>query len=126
MQTETDVQNLCRLRAQELGVALWRNNVGALVDKRGIPVRFGLANDSAKLNERIKSHDLIGIASSMTGRFFSLECKWPGWIWVGDAHECAQLEWAHLVRRYGGLSGFATHPDHVNDILTGGWGAWGP
>lgn len=125
MQTETDVMNLCRLRAQELGAVLWRNNVGAMKDVRGIPVRFGLANDSARINEKLKSSDLIGIASSMTGRLLSVECKEPGWRWCGDEHESAQLEWLRLVRRYGGLSGFASHPDHINDILTGGWGAHG-
>lgn len=123
MRSETDVQNLCRIRAQELGAVLWRNNVGAMKDARGIPVRFGLANDSARLNEQLKSADLIGI---WHGRFVSIECKEPGWVHsVMRSHESAQMSWAHLVRMYGGLSGFATHPDHVNDILQGGWGAYG-
>ena len=128
MQTEIDVQNLCRMRAQELGCVLWRNNVGAMKDARGIPVRFGLANDSARLNEQLKSSDLIGIAHGLlgyVGRFFSIECKEPGWVWRATDHEIAQLNWLHEVRRYGGLSGFASHPDHVNNILTGGWGAHG-
>jgi hypothetical protein len=122
MQTETDVQNLCRIRAQELGSVLWRNNVGAMKDVRGIPVRFGLANDSARLNEQLKSADLIGMGPG--GRMVSVECKEPGWRWMATDHEIAQLNWLHLVRMYGGLSGFATHPDHVNDILQGGWGAY--
>jgi len=124
MQTETDVQNLCRMRAQSLGCVLWRNNVGALVRPDGVPVRFGLANDSARLNEQLKSSDLIGIATP-SGRFMSIECKEPGWRWRATDREIAQLNWMHEVRRYGGLSGFASHPDHVNDILTGGWGAHG-
>ncbi len=123
MQTETDVQNLCRIRAQELGAVLWRNNVGAMKDVRGIPVRFGLANDSARINEQLKSSDLIGIEAG--GRFVSIECKEPGWVWRATDHEIAQLNWLHEVRRYGGLSGFASHPDHVDEILRGGWGAHG-
>jgi hypothetical protein len=122
MQTETDVQNLCRLRAQELGAVLWRNNVGAIKDARGIPVRFGLANDSAKVNEVLKSSDLIGIHM---GRFLAVECKEPGWVWRATEHEVAQLNFLVEVRRRGGLSGFASHPDDVNAILAGGWGAHG-
>lgn len=124
MQTETDVQNLCRMRAQQLGCVLWRNNVGAMKDARGIPVRFGLANDSARLNETLKSSDLIGIGPG--GRMLSIECKEPGWIWRATEHEIAQLNWLREVRRYGGLSGFASHPDHVDQIIAGGWGAYGP
>jgi hypothetical protein len=124
MQTEIDVQNLCRMRAQQLGAVLWRNNVGAMKDARGIPVRFGLANDSARLNEQLKSSDLIGMVPPH-GRLLSVECKEPGWVWRATDHEIAQLNWLHEVRRYGGLSGFASHPDHVNDILAGGWGAHG-
>lgn len=123
MQTETDVQNLCRLRAQALGAVLWRNNVGAMKDQRGIPVRFGLANDSAKINEVFKSSDLIGMTP--TGHLFAVECKEPDWRWSGDAHERAQLAFILDVRKRGGRAGFASHPDHVNTILaTGlGWGA---
>jgi hypothetical protein len=120
MQTETDVQNLCRLRAQELGAVLWRNNVGAIKDARGIPVRFGLANDSAKVNEVLKSSDLIGIHM---GRFLAVECKEPGWVYSAmRSHDAAQHSFLRLVRQYGGLSGYATHPDDVNAILAGRWG----
>jgi hypothetical protein len=123
MQTETDVQNLCRLAAQQVRAVLWRNNVGAILDSRGIPVRFGLANDSAKMNEVLKSSDLIGIGPG--GRFLAVECKEPGWQWRSTEHERAQLAYLHEVRKYGGLAGFASHPDHVADILTGGWGSKG-
>jgi len=123
MQTETDVQNLCRMRAQELGAVLWRNNVGAMKDQRGIPVRFGLANDSARINEVFKSSDLIGIAPG--GRLLAVECKDPEWRWTGTDHERAQHAFILDVRKRGGLAGFAWHPDHVSLILSHGWGAHG-
>jgi len=123
MQTETDVQNLCRMRAQELGCVLWRNNVGALKDVRGVPVRFGLANDSAKINEVFKSSDLIGILPD--GRFFAVECKEPEWRWKGDEHEVAQWNFIVDVRKRNGQAGFASHPDHVETIMWQGWGAHG-
>jgi hypothetical protein len=58
--TEAWVQSLVRLEAGRKGVKLWRNNVGVLEDERGVPVRYGLANDSKQLNTAIKSGDLIG------------------------------------------------------------------
>lgn len=128
--------NLCRLAAQEAGAVLWRNNNGALKDMRGIPVRFGLANDSKTLNEVFKSSDLIGMTSSPAGRLmrpewvrvmpgllFAVECKEPGWRWRGTPEERAQLAYVDFVRQAGGVAGFATHPDHVNEMLRGGHGA---
>jgi hypothetical protein len=123
VQTETDVQNLCRLEAQRLGAVLWRNNVGAMKDERGVPVRFGLANDSKRINEVFKSSDLIGMTPC--GRFFAVECKEPGWAWKDTDHERAQWAFIVDVRKRGGLAGFASHPDHIDVILTRGWGAHG-
>lgn len=115
--SESATQANIRLAAPALGVVTWRNNVGALLDKRGVPVRYGLANDSAALNKRIKSADLIGIRRVMVtqemvglviGQFWSRECKRPGWRYSGDEHEQAQLRWAQLVVANGGDAGFAT------------------
>ena len=58
---ETDVQASIRLEAAGKGIVLWRNNVGVLMDQRGRPVRYGLANDSERVNSVTKSSDLIGI-----------------------------------------------------------------
>lgn len=96
---------------------MWRNNVGALLDKRGIPVRYGLANDSKEMNARVKSADLIGVrprvvtsadVGTTIGQFVSIECKRPGWKWTGDAHELAQLNWASLIMAAGALATFST------------------
>ena len=51
--SEAWVQASLRLEASTKGARLWRNNVGALLDDRGIPVRFGLANDNKLVNDRI-------------------------------------------------------------------------
>ena len=50
-----------RLEAAKQGILLWRNNVGAVKTSDGRMIRFGLANDSHKMNQHIKSSDLIGI-----------------------------------------------------------------
>lgn len=115
--TEAWSQSMVRLEAPRFGVWLGRNNVGALLDKRGVPVRYGLANESKQQNEVMKSGDLIGIrpvvvTASMVGctigQFVSRECKRPGWVFRGDAHEQAQANWAALVIKYGGDAKFAT------------------
>jgi len=117
--SEEAVQSNIRLEAGRKGIILWRNNVGALKDMRGIPIRFGLANESKQQNERIKSSDLIGIRPLMItqahvgrviGQFVSVEVKKQSWKWRGKEHEQAQLRWLELVLGYGGYGMFAnTH-----------------
>lgn len=124
MRTETDVQNACRLAIQEIGGVLWRNNVGALPDARGIPVRFGLANDSAQFNRVFKTGDLVGIMPvkvhmGMVGMFIMIECKEPGWKWGNTERERAQWEAIQFVRKMGGRAGFVTSPAQAVDVATG-------
>lgn len=111
--------SLVRLEAANKDIYLFRNNVGALPDKGGRYVRYGLANESDKQNDSIKSADLIGweplvIQSWMVGykvaRFLSVEMKKEGWSPNGDEHYEAQLAWAELVTAGGGRALFATGP----------------
>lgn len=108
-----------RLEAAQKGVRLFRNNVGVLKDETGRPVRFGLANDSAEVNRRIKSSDLIGwrrllIVPEMVGtvvaQFVARECKRPGWKYSGDARELAQERFLHLAATDGADAAFANGP----------------
>lgn len=114
---EAVVQSEVRLEAARLGIRLFRNNVGALQDERGIPVRFGLANDNAHINKVLKSSDLIGwrpvtITPDMVGRvlaqFVSRECKARDWTWRGTEREQAQQAWITLVLSEGGDAAFTT------------------
>lgn len=109
--SESRMQSLMRLDAAKDGVTLFRNNVGALQDERGVPVRYGLANESKAQNQAVKSADLIGIRSVLIGpqhvgrvigQFVSREVKHEGWKWSGDKHELAQLAWADFVVSKGG------------------------
>jgi len=106
-----------RLEAGQKGVLLFRNNVGALKDASGRPVRYGLANDSAEVNDAIKSADLVGIRKVLitpqhvgyyVGQFVSREAKEPGWQYTGTEREVAQLAWLNLILANGGDAAFAT------------------
>lgn len=148
--SEAAVQTAIRIRAGELGIHLWRNNVGACVDDTGRMIRYGLANDSAQMSKRIKSGDLIGIVPikarkeieeiSVTlksgsrmfaagfGTFVSIECKHADWHGGPDApidpakfnpREVAQMAWIALIRKQGGLAGFARSVGEFEAILQG-------
>ncbi len=115
--SEKGAQSAIELEAPRKNCHLFRNNVGALLDARGVPVRYGLANKTKQQNKRIKSADLVGWRSfvieprhvgRLIAQFLCREIKEPGWHYTGDAHEQAQLRWAELVISAGGDAGFAT------------------
>lgn len=116
---EAYVQSEVRLEAGRKGVRLYRNNVGVLEDSRGVPVRFGLANDSAAMNERLKSPDLVGwrpvtITPEMIGRVIGQtvmrECKKRGWVYTGTDREQAQWRFISLAQNDGCDAAFTTGP----------------
>jgi len=113
--SENDVQARVRLAASQAGNVLWRNNVGMLRDERGVPVRFGLCNDSKALNAACKSSDLIGVkrltvtremVGSVVGQFYAREVKKVGWKYTGTPREVAQLRFIETVVAMGGDGGF--------------------
>jgi hypothetical protein len=115
--SESTVSSLVALEAARKGVMLMRNNVGVLTDTRGVPVRFGLMNDSKALNTVIKSADRVGIRSvriearhvgGVIGQFVSREIKREGWHYTGTPHERAQMAWALKVCAMGGDACFAS------------------
>ena len=117
--SEARQQALVRIEAAQAGVWLTRNNVGALIDKEGRPVRYGLANESKKQNEKVKSADLIGIrpiligphhVGKVIGQFVSREVKEADWRFTGHGRETAQLAWLNFVNAKGGDAAFCTGP----------------
>jgi hypothetical protein len=124
--SEAGIQSRVRLRAAELGLRLWRNNLGAGKLENGSYVRWGLANDSAAINAVLKSSDLIGITPHVVtladvgrtiGVFTAVECKADGWRYNGnDAHTRAQQAFILLVRASGGRAGFITSPDQLEHL----------
>lgn len=112
---EGDVQNLVRLEASKKGLRLWRNNNGACYDDTGRFIRYGLANDSKKVNDVIKSSDLIGIrpvlitqekVGTTIGQFVAREVKRGGWLYSGTKRELAQFNFINLVSSLGGDAAF--------------------
>lgn len=125
--SETAVQQRLRIHGSNRGLRLWRNNRGALKDTRGIPVRYGLANESEAMDKMIKSSDLVGIqpititpahVGKTIGRFVSVEAKRAGWQYAGGEREEAQLRWINLICSYGGAGGFAQSEADIDSILT--------
>lgn len=115
--SEAAVQADIRLAASQRGdLVLWRNNSGALTDDAGRLIRFGLGNDSAQANKRLKSADLIGIHRP-SGRFVSIEVKRPGWK-HSDASERdrAQLAWALTINACGGVAIRATSAQALDTL----------
>lgn len=115
--SEAWAQSAVRLEASQKGIYLFRNNSGALPDKSGRLVRFGLGNDSPQVNKILKSPDLVGwravkIATHHVGMVFGQtvlrEMKEPGWQYTGDEHEKAQLAFINLGLSCGCDAAFAT------------------
>lgn len=121
--SETNQQQLIRVTAPQHGCHLLRNNSGACVDENGRLIRYGLGNDSAKLNKVFKSSDLIGIRNvtitpdmvgKTIGQFMAVEVKAPGWRKVpSDSRASAQQKFGDWVIRNGGYFQFATKPEDV-------------
>lgn len=120
--SEAAVQAAIRVKASLYGFRLWRNNVGVLRDDAGVPVRFGLANDSHMVNAVCKSGDLIGCRPRVVqpddigktiGQFVSFEVKRSDWRYTGTEREKAQANWAALILSLGGDARFVTDENQV-------------
>lgn len=127
MSNEAVIQQQVRLEMARLGFQCWRNNSGAMQDSSGRTVRFGLGNDSAKLNKEIKSSDLIAVVPTLItpemvgyylGVFTALECKPTGWTMrPGDDRAKAQANYHDLVKQACGFAGFVTDPADIYSII---------
>ena len=125
---ESKVQDKTRALASQFDILLMRNNVGAFQDDRGNFIRYGLMNDSKRLNEEIKSSDLIGITpvtitADMVGKTFgvftAIESKREGWRRSPtDKREAAQAKFHEIVRKLGGFAGFAAAPSDLWGIIS--------
>lgn len=115
--SEMYVQSDVFVEATQKGVRLFRNNSGALKNEAGVPVRFGLGNVSAAVNNIFKSSDALGwrpvvITPQMVGcrvaQFVAREFKAPFWQYTGEGREVQQKTFIDMVNAGGGDAAFAT------------------
>ncbi len=104
-ESEAAIQTRVRLEASRFGIRLWRNNVGGVYTADGTFMRYGLANDSKKMNDQIKSSDLIGLRPN--GQFVAREIKPANWRYTATERELAQLKFLELILSMGGDAAFA-------------------
>jgi hypothetical protein len=126
--SEEAIQNAARFHVAQLGGALWRNNSGALRDLSGRLVRFGLGNDSPKLNAVWKSSDLIGIlpvtvtpdmVGQTIGVFLAVDAK-DAKTWRGvpkSDREVAQANFFSTVQKFGGIGGFVATIEDLERLV---------
>ena len=114
--SESAIQTRVRLEASKIGARLWRNNTGVDTSE-GKFVRYGLCNESQKMNELIKGSDLIGIkpvlitqamVGTTIGQFMAREVKNGDWKFTGTPRELAQLKFLEIVNGLGGDGKFTT------------------
>jgi len=122
--SEAAITQRVRLKASQKGARLWRNNVGAY-DPENPPTswtRWGLCNESAAQNKKLKSSDLIGItpiviAQQHVGQTFGIftayELKAGGWKYSGNQREQAQFSFINLVSAMGGIAKFINSEDQL-------------
>jgi hypothetical protein len=130
---ESKATTVVRLEASRLGCRVFRNNSGACKDDTGRLIRYGLGNESKKLNQQFKSGDLIGctpivITPDMVGQtigvFTNIEVKAEGKVKAAikrsnqqDTREWAQGNFIKLVLSLGGYAGFASNEEEVQEII---------
>lgn len=119
-----------RERASAWGVRLFRNNSGVLMNDVGIPVRFGLGNESSKTNKDLKTGDYIGwtpvtITPEMVGKtlpvFTNMEVKASGFktreTYNKNSREHGQNNFNQIVVRAGGIAGFTSGAADVDLLI---------
>lgn len=125
---EAEVQALIRIEASNQGHEMLRNNSGAMQDDTGRVVRFGLGNDSKRINNVFASSDLIGVTSMVVqqkhvgctlGVFTVAEVKDPNWTGPNpnNKREVAQANFINHVKAFGGIGGFCTSVEDYKCII---------
>ena len=100
---ETNILKLCLMALSQAGCLAWRNNTGALPDRQGRIVRYGLCNGSS---------DIVGLAPD--GIFFAVEVKTA----TGKPTP-EQLTFIAAIRRQGGRAGVARSPEEAVALALG-------
>lgn len=122
--TESDLSKKIQELAVKFKCKLLRNNSGAMKDKTGRHVRYGLGNISKKLWDKWKTSDQIGytkvvITPDMVGRtvaiFTAVEVKLPDSP-IDDRYR-AQEKFINQVKVDGGIAAIIKSIDEIEDLF---------
>jgi hypothetical protein len=100
MTAEGAVVKACLDYLKLRGAYVWRNNTGALRDKKNRPVFFGKTGSS----------DILGVLPG--GRFIAVECKAP----KGRLSD-RQIAFLNEIERMGGVAVVAKSVDDIENVL---------
>jgi len=127
---ETTAKRLVLLRAGQYRARLFKNNTGVAYTKDSRPVFFGLGNDGTKNDESIRTPDDVGwttitVTPEMVGKeiavFTAIDSKKAGFRVKSDytkgTREYGQNKFFELVKKSGGIAGFASCADDVDAIF---------
>lgn len=138
MSTESVIQQEIQMYAAQFQCNLMRNNSGALPDKDGRYVFYGLGNVSKSSGKLSKSSDLIGVLpmfffngrfylceagqkydpAILIGRFIAVECKKSNWCFnPKDEREQAQLNFINLMKSRGAIAGFCASVQDFKQLI---------
>lgn len=124
--SEAAVASECDLELAKHGIITMQNNVGALQDKTGRYVRYGLMNETPAMNKAIKSSDRILLISYVVkpqdvgrtlGLFGGVEYKKRKWVYTGEGREVAQATFHRVLASKGGFGTFANSRESLVDSL---------
>ena len=117
------------IRAGQYRARLFKNNTGVAYTQDGRPVFFGLGNEGTKDDESIRTPDDVGwttivITPEMVGKeiavFTAIDSKKAGFRVKSDytkgTREYGQNKFFKLVKKYGGIAGFASCAADVDAI----------
>lgn len=135
MRSESELSSDAMVYGSKKGLRFYRNNNGAMQDKTGRLVRYGLrypGGGSDKLNKNEKSPDYIiavpiQVTPEMVGHTLcvmgGIEMKPEGYNLTSklknpNTREYAQNKWMERLLSYGGIAGFVTTVSDIDNILT--------
>lgn len=118
------------LGANRRGCRLYRNNSGVAYDQFNRPVFFGLGNEGKKSDDDLRTPDYVGfhkltITPEMVGKtvpiFTAIDAKKLGFVckeyYSKGSREYGQKLFFDIVEQAGGIAGFASSEEQVNEII---------